>query len=379
MMKVATIRPLDADDIKAVGQLFMRHFRKSSQEPPHELIVYLDQLFSSGPFADPAMPSLVHVRPDGAISGFIGVTSQPMKIGENSLNVAVCGALMVDGREADPLAGARLLKSFLSGSQDLSLSETAGDATLAMWRQLRGDVLSQHSLDWLRVIRPGGFALETGRQRMSALGIMSGVTGWVDGQLRRSRAGKNDLRWATFPDDFKLPGNIGVEELSREAFVAEVQEFTERFPIRRDWSAAALAQLGDDIGCKSAQGALRLGAVVARGGMRLGAFAYYERAGATARVLDILAAPRNAGLVIDSLLKDAAGRGAVAVRGRTSPALFDALLERRCLMFRHGASVISSPDRDLVARFQKGDAHFNGVVGERWSRLVGDEFLNPKL
>lgn len=377
-MKVATIRPLDADDINAVGHLFMRHFRSSAQAPTPELATYLDQLFLSGPFADPAMPSLVHVRPDGAISGFIGVTSQPMKIGESLLNVAVCGALMVDGREADPLAGARLLKSFLSGAQDISLSETAGDATLTMWRQLRGDILSQHSLDWVRVIRPAGFALETARTRLPALGGISGVTRWMDGRLRRARAGKNDLRWASFPDDFKLPGNIGVEELSLEAFLGEVREFTERFPIRREWSAAALAQLGDDIGRKSAQGALRLGAVVARGGMRLGAFAYYERAGSTARVLDILAAPRHAGLVIDSLLKDAAGRGAVAVRGRTSPALFDALLERRCLMFRHGASVISSPDKDLVARFQKGDAHFNGVVGENWSRLVGDEFLNPK-
>jgi hypothetical protein len=352
----------------------MRHFRDPASDPSAALLSYLERFFLTGPFADMSMPSLVHVRGDGRVSGFIGVTTQPMSLEDRCLRVAVCGALMVEGHEADPLAGARLLKSFLSGTQDVSLSETAGDATLAMWRQLRGDVLSRHSLDWVRVIRPGGFALETVRQRLTWIGAASGFARWADGRLNRARAGGAELRWASFPEDFKLPGNVGVEDLSTEGFLSAVVEFTDSFAIRRAWTDAALDQLGADLHHKSGQGQLRLGAVVARGGKRLGAFAYYEREGATARVLDILAAPSHAGLVIDCLLKDAAARGAVAVRGRTSPALFDALLERRCLMFRHGASVVSSADKGLVARFQNGDAHFNGVVGERWSRLVGHEF-----
>lgn len=370
----AQIRPLAAADVGAVAHLFQRQLRHSSAQPSAELRDYLDRMFVSGPFADPALPSLVYERDGGAIAGFIGVTAQPMTVEGRSIKAAVCGALMVEGHDADPLAGARLLKSFLAGAQDVSLSETAGDATLSMWRQLRGDVLSRHSLDWVRVIRPGGFALETARRRVPGLGLLSGLARLADGRMRRARADKAELHWASFPDDFRLPGNLGVEDLSTEAFLAAVEAFTDSFTIRRAWTAAALTQLGTDLHHKSGQGQLRLGAVVARGGKRLGAFAYYEREGATARVLDVLAAPSHAGLVLDSLLKDAAGRGAVAVRGRTSPALFDALLERRCLMFRHGASVVSSPDRDLVARFQNGDAHFNGVVGERWSRLVGHEF-----
>ena len=85
-------------------------------------------------------------------------------------------------------------------------------------------------------------------------------------------------------------------------------------------------------------------------------------------------APERAGVVLDCLLRDAADHGAVAVRGRTAPALFDALLERRCLMFRHSASVVAARDRALVERLKRGDAAFNGLVGERWSRLMGDSF-----
>src|SRR5690606_33633835 len=106
-----------------------------------------------------------------------------------------------------------------------------------------------------------------------------------------------------------------------------------------------------------------VGLVQSRSGAALGGFIYHGRPGSTARVLDVLARPERAGVVLDCLLHDAAEQGAIAVRGRTSPASFDALLERRCLMFRHSASVVAGRDRALVDRVMRGEAAFNGVVG----------------
>ncbi|MCW5719627.1 MAG: hypothetical protein KIS86_00645 [Devosia sp.] len=373
MTNAAHIRPLAAADIAAVAHLFQRQLRRSQRVPPPALSRYLEQLFVSGPFASAAMPSLVYERETG-IAGFIGVTSQPMQVEGRDLKVAVCGALMVEGYQADPMAGARLLKAFLSGEQDIALSETAGDATLTMWRQLGGEVLSRHSLDWLRIVRPGGFAVETLERRVPGARLVSPLAHLADRIMRGSSARRSDLRWASLPDDLKTAANLDVEIISPDQYLDEVRQFTDGFAIRRQWSEPALAQLGEDLAHKSEHGQLRIGLLRAKGGRRLGSFVYYWRKGATARVLDVLARPAQAGMVIDALLGDAARLGAVAVRGRTSPALFDALLERRCLMFRHGASVISGRDKAVVDRFKQGDAAFNGVVGERWSRLLGDDF-----
>lgn len=44
--------------------------------------------------------------------------------------------MMVEHPSENPLAGVRLLRSFLSGPQDVSISETANATALRMWRGL---------------------------------------------------------------------------------------------------------------------------------------------------------------------------------------------------------------------------------------------------
>lgn len=372
MSVAAEIRPLSPGDIATVAKMFQRQFRPAVAVSSASLEAYLDTLFLSGPFASPTMPSLVHARADGLVTGFIGVTSQPMQIGDRPLKVAVCGALMVEGRAEDPMAGARLLKSFLAGEQDLSLSETAGDATLSMWRQLRGDLLTNHSLDWLRVLRPASFATETAQRRMGIAGLLSPLSQFVDRRLRKKWPVGS---WASVSDAPKIAGGASSESVSVERFLAFAREHSDSFPIRRLWTDEALSQLAADIPLKSELGELRTALVHSRTGVCLGGYAYYFRAGKSAQVLDVLAGEARAGVVIDCLFRDADESGAVAVRGRSNPAMLDALLERRCLMFRQGASVIAGRDKDLIERFKQGDAAFNGLIGERWSRLVGDNFV----
>ena len=59
-----------------------------------------------------------------------------MELDGEHLRAAICTTWMVDDHEADPFAGARLLKAVLSGPQDLSFSETSNDLSTAMWRSL---------------------------------------------------------------------------------------------------------------------------------------------------------------------------------------------------------------------------------------------------
>ena len=88
---------------------------------------------------------------------FVGVNVVPMVFSGTRMKAAFCGALMVDEPKRDPLAGARLLKAFLSGSQDLSISETANKTSLEMAKALKGVAFAGYSLEWMRAFTPASF------------------------------------------------------------------------------------------------------------------------------------------------------------------------------------------------------------------------------
>jgi hypothetical protein len=157
---MSDIRSLAVEDIPAVARLFQKVFRNSAEEPPPAFIEYLRQLYIDAPGNDPEIRPLVYSNDDGRISGFVGANTLAMTYRGRALRAAICGSLMVEGRESDPMAGARLLKAFLAGPQDLSFSETASEVSTQMWTKLRGVVLPQYSLDWIRVIRPASFGLD---------------------------------------------------------------------------------------------------------------------------------------------------------------------------------------------------------------------------
>lgn len=370
---MAFTRPLEAGDIPTVASLFMTVMRGSSLPAPASLEAYLHDLFVAGPMTDSEVPPQVYVRDDGGVGGFIGVTVQVLQAGNRRLRAAICGTLMVRDHQQDPMAGARLLRSFLAGPQDISLSETAGDASLAMWRQVGGSVLPLHSLDWVRVIRPATFALRTLQTRVPAAGLAAPVAATID-RVLEGRNGKKPLRWTSLPRDFAPPGACSVQPVDAAGAVETITAIASRYQIVPLWPGGALTQILDDAASKAAYGTLRRCIVCNAGGEAIGVFQYHLRRGGIAWLLFLLAMPGQRGRVLDAVLADAAGRGAVAIRGRTDPQLFDALLSRRTLMLHTEASVVHSKDAELVASIARGDTIFNGVVGERWMRLIGDHF-----
>jgi hypothetical protein len=125
---------------------------------------------------------------------------------------------------------------------------------------------------------------------------------------------------------------------------------------------------------KANYGAMVRRKVVGRDGRTLGLFIYYGDTGRIGRVLQLLFQPGQAGAVIDSMLADAAGRGLAALRGRSMPALLEAMLGRRCVFLHASSSIVHARDTALLEPFVSGKAFFNGFAGESWSRLIGDRF-----
>lgn len=370
---MSQIRPLEAADVPAVAGLFQRVFRNSEAAPPSALAAYLRQHYLEAPGCDPEIRPLVHVAAEGDISGFVGVNVLPVELGGRRLRAAICGSLMVERRGSDPMAGARLLKTFLAGPQDLSFSETASEVSAQMWTRLRGVALPEYSLDWIRIIRPAAFMLALASSRIGAARLLAPLAGGVDRYLR-GRMQDNDLRWSGVPEAWHVKGGFKVVEIDQAGFAALVEPLTRQFALRPAWSDEQLAHIVAEAAEKPDYGEAVFASVSRPGGAPIGAFLYHLGRDGIARVLQILTSAGQAGPVIDCMIGHAAQRGAAGLRGRTQPALLEAMLGRRIAFTHLASTVVHARDETLVKACQQGQAFLNGLSGEHWSRLVAGRF-----
>src|ERR1051326_6614675 len=117
--------------------LFQRTFRNARRATPASLTAYLRELYFEHPWRDLALVSKVFVA-DGAVRGFIGILPLRLSFRGRTLRAAVAVSLMVENPQANPLAGARLFRAYLSGPQDASLSDSANPVSRGMWERLGG-------------------------------------------------------------------------------------------------------------------------------------------------------------------------------------------------------------------------------------------------
>lgn len=369
-MEQQEVRAFCEDDVPEVARLFQSILRKTRAPVTPDLEAYLGEIFLDGPDRDPEINSFVHLRHDGRPDGFVGVLPLPMLVDNRNVRGALCGTLMVDNHAGNPFAGARLMRAFLGGPQDISLTETANDISTTMWRKLRATVLPDHSLEWLRIIRPAGFAAQMAGAAFAPLRLLRPLARPLDAVMRRRGGGP---QWSHLPVE-ALEGTLESSEVDDDETADIFTTFTVGYGARPSWRPESLARMIRESRRKAAWGTMVRRKVVARSGRPVGLFLYYGDAGRIGRVVQILFAPGQAGAVIDSMLADAAGRGLVALRGRTMPALLEAMLGRRFAFVHASSSIVHARDKQLLEPFLAGKAFFNGFAGESWSRLIGDRF-----
>ncbi|HWK65111.1 MAG TPA: hypothetical protein VNS34_09240 [Rhizobiaceae bacterium] len=363
---MGSVRPLIRSDVPAVAVMLQRILRKTSDPVTPSLEVYLEDLFLNGAHHDADINSHVYVRDDGAVAGFIGALAFPMDIGGRAVRGALCGTFMVDRHSDDPFAGARLMRAFLAGPQDISLTETANDISTTMWRGINATMLPAYSLEWLRVLRPAEFLIEIAAHACRAARMISPLARPLDRLLRQRNI---QSRY------FGLPGKaLPTREADDEMAAALLERFTSSFAARPQWKAENLRCVIAESRRKALYGEMVRRVVTTRDGRAVGLFQYYGDPNRIGRVIQTLAAPGQSGAVIDSMIAHASDRGLVALRGRTMPALIDAMLGQPFLFMNAASSIVHARDQTLVEPFRTGKAFFNGFAGESWSRLIGDRF-----
>src|SRR5687768_15510003 len=155
---MADIRPCTRDDIPAVAGIFQKAFRNRHARAPRSLELCLHEVLFDHPWYDPELQSRVFVTPEGKVGGFMGVMPLHMSYRGRPVRAAVPTSLAVSEPQKYPIAGAKLVRAFLSGPQDLSISEPANGLSQNLMTRLGAEQVPSESMEWLRVLQPGGFA-----------------------------------------------------------------------------------------------------------------------------------------------------------------------------------------------------------------------------
>lgn len=362
-----TVRAIRREDVPAIADMFARVFLKLRAPRGAGLARYFADVLFGGSAGEAGPRSRVFVDGNDAVHGFIGVWPRRMLLDGRTIEAAAAGSLMVDRPEEHPTAGARLLRAFLAGPQDLSFSETANVISQRMWERVGGERLTTASLDWLRVLRPAGFAVATAGRMFRPAWLLRPAAAGIDRVI--AAAGINPF----LPGD-ELAG-FRDADVSSDEMLELIPALSDSYQLRPDWQSPALSLLLSHAETKEQYGRLHRRAVYSRSGDPVACYLYYARRGDTARVLQVLAAPQAASVALDSLFQHAASVGCVSVRGRADPGLLDALTTRRCLFYQGAAMVVHARDKALLEEVRHSRALLTGLAGESWNRLIGGNFV----
>jgi hypothetical protein len=359
------IRPCTADDIPAVAGLFQRTFRDSRIAAPASLQSYLRELYFEHPWRDPDLASKVFVA-DGTVGGFIGILPLRLAFRGATIRAAVAGSLMVDKPQENPLAGARLLRAYLGGPQELSLSDSANAVSRGMWERLGGKTMPAESMEWVRAFRPATTALALAADGSPLLRLARPVAFAAD---RIARLVKHDLlRFQPAAADARDT------EASDEELIRLIPELTQAYDVRPAWEPATMRWILAHAARKERHGPVVRRIVRDRNGGLLGCYVYYGRRGGVAWALQVLTRPDGIEPVLDNLFANAFRLGCVGIRGRTQARLLEGLQRRHCLFFTHTSTMVHCANAELVAAIRAGDGLVTGLSGDGWTRLIGDTF-----
>ncbi|MBI4419191.1 MAG: GNAT family N-acetyltransferase [Gemmatimonadetes bacterium] len=352
------LRPLTPYDLPEIAALRQRVFRFSERGSLQAVAAYCERVFCHHPWPDDDLWSLVYEDERGRVAGFLGVIPRRMLFRGEPIRAAIATQIMV-APEARGLAGRRLLRAFLSGPQDLSLSDTANDPARRLWESLGGRVATVHSLIWERPLRP--FRHFTARLAQNPV---------LRAALLPARPlfAASDALAAWLPRPFRRGSPHGrTEPLNAQTAGEAAEQILSHHALRPAYDAETFAWLLGQAAEKHQFGSLTGALVRQASGELAGWFVHYVERGGTSEVVQVAARRKATPLVLAHLLQDARRRGASAVAGRLEPGLLQELAGQGCALRRDGPWTLFHARRpEIVQAIDCGDAFLSRLDGEWW-------------
>jgi len=361
---MSPIRPLERGDVQAVTDLYEAVFRSGLPRKPG-LPAEFERTVLDHPWADPDIPSLVYESDGGAITGFLASHVRRMRHGSSPLRMACSGQLVTDPAFARRGIGALLLRHYMGGPQDLTITDGANDAVRGIWEGLGGSASALSSLGWTRVFRPAAVVTDRlerrrGGRALPGAAAAARVADAGAGRPLRPRA------VATVAEPLDPAALINaVAELSR-AGPGSGRRAAPAYEMGPDYDEPFLEWLFGEMEAVKARGELVRRLLRDSFGTVVGWYVFYSWPGGVSQAIQVGGAPASAGLVLDHLFQDAAERGCAAIQGRLEAPLLPALRARRCLFSGSDWALLYSRDAGPLNAIAYGRALLTRLEGEWW-------------
>jgi hypothetical protein len=330
--------------------------RSGSITPAAGLAAYFERTLLDHPWADADVPSLVFETSDNRIVGFIGSYVRRLLIDDRPIRMGCAGLFVTDPDVRQLGIGARLLGSYVSGPQDLAITDGAIDVVHEMWIRLGGYALHPGSLVWTRLFRPwrtvGDMWLE-----------LQGKERWRRTLRPAWRVLDSPTTRITRPPE--RPAGVHAEELTPRALYQRQAEVLRDARLRIDYDEPFLEWLFREMAAIRTRGTL-VRRLLRREDRVVGWYVAYLKPGGVSQVMDVKATRGQLATVLDYLFADAWDGGTDAVEGRLEPALYEPLSTRRCWLRYGSRSLFHSRDPDVLAAISLGKSALSRLDGEYW-------------
>ncbi len=352
------IRSLRHDDLCQVVRLYRSHLAVPQVADDAELLNAFEQIFLGQPLSDPTIPSLVFEGADGEILGFIGSLVHRMRFEQRPVRLACSSSLVVAPRARQLGAGGLLLRKYLAGPQDLTITDTAGPATERMWKPLGGSMYHLGSVTWLHLLDPVRAAV--GRKLWQR-----GRHHWLP--LARPLCRPLDAVYSRFTNvDGTGDGEAYIEEqLSPQLLIDHLRLRPQRFRLWPDYDPESLGTLFDHIGRSRSNGRLVKNFVRDARGQPVGWYIASLLPSDIYRVLGLTAAPGHEEHLFRHVLHRAKDHHAAAVLGRLQPWMLETF-PQRMLMFKRAPFLFHTRNADICDAVNCSEALLTGLESDFW-------------
>ncbi len=358
---MSPVREFVEGDIPQAADLNWSVLRHGKGPAPPALRSYFNKLFLQNPWFDRSLPSLVFEDDGKKIIGFLGVVPRNMALRGAPIRVTFGSNLVVHPKSRSTLAGLHLVKAYLEGKQDLSLTDSANELTARVQKGLGATTLLLESMHWARPLRPSHYVLDAfARLKKGKLSAALKYLGKpfcaiVDGA--GVKIFSNDFHSGTS----RLKGEV----LSVETHLECLSVFTGKFALRPLYDLRSLSWLLDFMDEMQMFGRVRR--LVLRNDQNeiVGWYIYYIKPGRVGEVVQIAGEKQYHRDILDHLFRDAWQRGAIGLHGRVDAQWLEDLSDKGCFFYRRGGWVQAhSRKPELVQLLQMGDAFLTRLDGE---------------
>lgn len=380
---MGSIRPLEREDIPTVCRLYERVFRSGTVDPPPQLLGYFERTFLDCPWADPFIPPLVYEDSDGEVVGFIGSHVRRLRMDGRPIRMGCTGPLVAAPEARNRGVGALLLRRYLAGPQDVTITDAATDTVLRMEVGLGGQALTHASISWTKIFRPGAACASwlSHRDRWPALaravGFIAPVLDAAAPALDAAAPGRLRHRAGLVPP---RPA-AEAAPLTVDALLEQLGNAARTLRVHPDYDAEYLHWLFSELEAVDFRGVPVRHLVYDRNGRVAGWYVYFLAQGGIAQVLQVAAPTGSTDLVLDHLFWHAANGGAAAVQGRLEPALLGPLRRHWCLLSRSQLALVHTEDQAMLGLLGSPKSLLTRLEGEWWMghHWLWREMVTPRL